>query len=185
MPGSDNYVFGYGSLVPPEGYDVSGLTPNALAGYRRTWGVAMDNSQAIPGYKRYLDPESGTAPSVFVVFLNIVADAGGRVNGVIFPVSPDGLAALDRRERNYDRVEVSNALADPVAATVWTYAGSRAGVERCRAGLRAGRAVISRSYAESVRRGFARLGNGAVAEFEALTEPPPCPIVDLRRVDVP
>lgn len=177
-------MFGYGSLVTPEGGRIAGLTPSSLLGYRRTWGVAMDNSQAIPGYKRYLDPDSGTAPRCFVVFLNIVADAGGRVNGAIFPVSRDELAALDRRERNYDRIDVSAQLAEPVRGTAWTYAGSRAATERFETGRRQGTAVISRAYLEVVRRGFASLGDGAAAEFEALTEEAPCPVVALRRVPV-
>lgn len=181
---STDYVFGYGSLVTPGGERIAGVTANALRGYRRTWNVAMDNSRAIPGYKRYLDPATGTAPPWFVVFLNIVPDAGRHVNGAVVPVSAEELAELDRRERNYERIEVTSSLAEPMAGTVWTYTGLPAAVERFETGIQAGRAVISQDYRQTVLRGFAALGDHAAREFEAVTDPPPCPMVALRRVDI-
>jgi hypothetical protein len=144
----------------------------------------MDNSQAIPGYKQYLDPATGVAPPCFVVFLNIVPDATSHVNGAVLAVSGDQLAELDRRERNYTRIEVTSCLGEAVAGTVWTYTGSPAAIARFHAGLRAGTAVISETYAQAVRQGFAALGDDAICEFQALTDPVPCPLVPLRRVPV-
>ena len=43
-------VFGYGSLAEPRAG-----RPLRLAGWRRVWGVAMDNRVTIPGYKYFLD----------------------------------------------------------------------------------------------------------------------------------
>jgi cation transport regulator ChaC len=184
--GSDQqYVFGYGSLLTPAGDGIAGMVAGQLRGYRRTWNVAMDNSRAIPGYKQYVDPTTGTPPRCFVVFLNIVTDPDRDVNGALFPVSANDLAALDRRERNYDRIEVSSSLAEPVAGPVWTYVGSKGGMERFQTGVHTDSAVISAGYAQAVRRGLALLGNGAEAEFDSMTDPPPCPIVPLRRVPVP
>jgi hypothetical protein len=185
MATGQQYVFGYGSLLTTDAEPIPELTASRLRGHRRTWNVAMNNSQAIPGYKRYVDPVTGNPPAVFVVFLNIVADPGGEVNGALFPVSDEKLAALDRRERNYERIDVTAGLADPVAGSIWAYAGSSAGIERFEVGQRAGSAVISRGYVDDVRRGFASLGADAAAELESLTDPPPCPIVALRRVPVP
>lgn len=185
MAPSEHYVFGYGSLVTPGGERIAGLTGTVLRGYRRTWNVAMDNTRAIPGYKRYLDPATGTPPPWFVVFLNIVPDAGRSVNGAVFPVSGEELAELDRRERNYDRIEVSSSLAQAVGGTVWTYTGVRAAVERFETGMRAGRAVISQDYQQIVLQGFTALGDDAVREFHAVTDPPPCSVVPLERVAVP
>jgi hypothetical protein len=179
------YVFGYGSLLTTNAEPIPELTPSRLRGHRRTWNVAMDNSQAIPGYKRYVDPVTGNAPAVFVVFLNIVADSGRYVNGAVFPVSADELAELDRRERNYDRIEVTSSLAEPVDGTVWTYTGVPAAVERFETGMRARRAVIGEDYHRTVLAGFTALEDDAAREFEAVTEPPPCPIVTLQRVSVP
>jgi hypothetical protein len=185
MAPSEHYVFGYGSLVTPGGERIAGLTANVLRGYRRTWNVAMDNTRAIPGYKRYLDPATGTSPPWFVVFLNIVAQAGRYVNGAVFPVSAEELVELDRRERNYGRIEVSSSLAEPVDGIVWTYTGARAAVERFKTGMRAGRAVISQDYEQIVLQGFTALGDDAVREFVAVTDPRPCSVVPLQRVAVP
>jgi hypothetical protein len=151
-------------------------------GYRRTWNVAMDNSQSIPGYKQYLDPATGARPRCFVVFLNIVADHGACVNGALFRVSSAELAELDHRERNYDRIDVSALVPERVPGAVWTYVGSESGVARYEHGRRANQAVISAAYHDGVKRDFASLGDGAAAEFDRLTDPPNCPIVVLQRV---
>ena len=42
-------VFGYGSLV------ADGAQPCELRGFRRFWGVAMDNRVDLPGYKHFED----------------------------------------------------------------------------------------------------------------------------------
>ena len=71
------FVFGYGSLVRRPG----GI-PCHLLGHRRAWNVAMDNRRTIPGYKYYVDPETGERPPVRVTFLNLYPAAEGQVNGV-------------------------------------------------------------------------------------------------------
>jgi hypothetical protein len=45
--------------------------------------------------------------------------------------------------------------------------------------------VVAHEYRQRVLDDFATLGPGSRARFEALTDPPPCPVVSLRRVDVP
>jgi hypothetical protein len=142
----------------------------------------MDNSVTIPGYKYYVDPVTGERPACFVVFLNIVDDSTSHVNGAVFTVSGSELAELDRRERNYDRIDVSSLVCEPVEGTVWTYVGSGEGVRRFEAGRRANRAVISASYHNDVRHGFTSLGGDSAEQFERLTDPPACPIVPLQRI---
>ena len=137
-------MFGYGSL-PAEKDGV----PCRLRDHRRHWGVAMDNREAIPGYKVYVDPESGERPAVEVAYLSISPHPGASVEGVAFEVTDEELAALDRRERNYDRRDVS-AHCD-IEGRVWAYVGSAAGRRRLAEGLRRGTAVISRGYLEKVR----------------------------------
>jgi Gamma-glutamyl cyclotransferase, AIG2-like len=191
MADRPQYLFAYGSLLGRgdgrggEGPRPEQLQPALLAGYRRTWNVAMDNSQSIPGYKQYLDPATGEPAPGFVVFLNIVADDQRRVNGALMQVSASQLVALDQRERNYERTDVSAALVDAVPGTVWAYLGSSDALARFRAGQRTRTAMIDRAYLEAVRRGFATLGQDTAALFDALTDPPPCPVMALRRVAVP
>jgi gamma-glutamylcyclotransferase (GGCT)/AIG2-like uncharacterized protein YtfP len=137
-----------------------------LRDHRRGWGVAMDNRRTIPGYKFYVDPATGERPAVFVTFVCIWPEPGGTVEGVVFEVDDDGLAALDRRERNYDRRDVSAHVDGD--GTVWAYLASDAGRERFAAGRAAGTAVVSEEYLASVPG----------------TDPPPLPVLPLLRRDV-
>jgi hypothetical protein len=191
------YVFGYGSLAavaaagarqaPARDGDPRGYVTE-LRGHERWWGVAMDNRQAIPGYKRYVDAD-GEAPPVFVCFLDLRPLAGGTrsapaVNGVCTPVSRRALAALDRRERNYRRVDVT-PLVGHAAATVWAYVGSDGGRARAQAGRDAGSAVVAHEYCGLVERGFARLGPREMERYRATTVPAGVPEVALTREELP
>ena len=49
------------------------------------------------------------------------------VNGVALKVGPDELPALDERERNYERREVTGQLSVSLGGRVWAYVGRRAG----------------------------------------------------------
>lgn len=172
------FVFGYGALVT----DVGG-TAAELAGFRRFWGVAMDNSQTIPGYKYYVD-EDGARPDLYVAYLDIEPDASASVNGACTEVEHDGLDALDDRERSYTRVEVTDAIEDP-PGRVWAYAGSREGRGRLSRGLEIGRAVISREYLDRVEAGFRALGPDEYDAFRSSCASDGLPVRDLVRVDLP
>ena len=150
------FVFGYGSLA-----EFGAGRPLRLPGWRREWGVAMDNRVTIPGYKYFLDG-AGARPSVCVGFLDVVPDPEACVEGVVFEV--DDLGGLDARERNYRRVEVDG---------LWLYTG----LEEARERFAAGPTVVSRAYLGSVRAGLAAYGLGFDAE-------PGVPVLDLERVDV-
>ena len=167
------FVFGYGSLLRRDG----GI-PCRLLGHRRAWNVAMDNRRTIPGYKYYVDPETGERPPVRVTFLNVYA-AAGSVNGVALPVSPEELGRLDRRERNYDRIDVTERLDADLGGTVWTYIGSAAARER----FETGPAVVAQDYFDAIRGDFA--ATGGLEAFERSTDPLTVPLRRLRRVDVP
>ena len=167
------HVFGYGSLL--EG---GAGTPCRLAGHRRRLGVAMDNRRTIPGYKYYLDAATGGRPAVCVAFLDLVPDPACSVLGVAFAVADGDLEALDARERNYTRVEVTGSLDTDLGAPVWAYSGLDDARERYARARAAGRAVVARAYLEGVHAGFAAHGLG----FDTAPE---VPVEALERVDVP
>jgi len=154
------FVFAYGSLL-----GVEAAAPCVLHDHARGWDVAMDNRETIPGYKYYLDGDGGR-PAVYVTFLAIRLQPGASVAGAVFAVDDAMLAALDRRERNYDRRDVSDLV--DVDARVWAYVGSEAGRARCVAGRAAGTAVVAQQYLEQVRH----------------AEPPDLPVRSLLRRDV-
>ena len=168
------WLFTYGSLLP-----AGEARPCDLTGWRRSWGVAMDNAVDLPGYKHFVTPE-GERPALMVAFLSIAPQAGATVNGVALPVAEDELPGLDDRERNYARVDVTEAVDPRLDGRVWAYAGLDAARERLARGLREGRAAIASSYHERVVAGFEGLGQRE--RFERLTAPTPAPIVDLEVV---
>jgi len=177
-----DHVFGYASLTSDMRREGEELC--RLRGYRRSWNVATDNSLTLGRYKIYLDPVTGEQPAVFVTFLNLVPVEDASVAGVLFPVSAAALEVLDRRERNYERREVSTEISEPVDGLVWCYFGTPAAEARHGEGSAAGRAVVSREYFERVRGGFAACGKRALADFEETTDAPGCPILELERVDL-
>ena len=149
------------------------------------WGVATDNVRAIPGYKMYLKRSDGTRPAVFVAFVDLEPHPGSVVNGLVRAVSDAELEELDRRERNYDRVEVTGQLEGFDGGRVWTYVGSAAGRQRLRRGRAEGRAVVSRDYLEKVLGGFGRLGVDERRAFDESSVLDGLPVWDLERVDLP
>ncbi len=188
------FVFGYGSLAAR----VVGLTEGVaghrlarggfvteLAGARRTWGVAMDNRHDLPGYKYYTDA-AGRRPRAFVAFLDLrPADgAGAAVNGLCLPVDDESLAALDLRERNYERVDVSDRI-EADGARVWAYRGTPAARQRLQEGLRTDTAVIDAGYLRAVRAGFAALGDAEERAARASLAPEGIPVAELTRHDLP
>jgi cation transport regulator ChaC len=181
-----NYVFGYASLVALE--DAEAL-PGCLRGYRRCWGVAMNNWEGGEGAKHWLDRDDGERPHIRVAYLDLREEEGSSVNGLVLPVDADRLAELDGREINYARVDVAaafeSALSPPPAGDalrVFTYVGLDAARQRCRQGVAEGNVFVSRDYAAGVRRAFDQLAPGALAEFDRTTDPLPFPERDLRMV---
>ena len=178
-------LFGYGSLVATLGFvpsrerDELGYVCD-LTGHRRRWTVAMDNSTTIPGYKYFVDPQTGERPAVYVAFLDVHPEGQTDVNGLAFPVTDADLSALDLRERNYVREDVTAAIRPEPGATVWAYIGS----PEARARYEAGTAVVSAGYLRDVEAGFARLGAAEAARFAASTDPPACPLRELTRIDL-
>src|SRR3954453_22465735 len=140
-----------------------------LRGYTRRWQVAMDNTRDLPGYKYYVDPETGERPAIYVAYLDLAPDPETSTTGIKFAVDEEALEALDRRERNYERVEVAEGL--------WAYMGTQAARGRFERGRANGTAVVDRAYYERVTEGLAQIG--------ASLDRPPVPIRTLARIDMP
>ena len=175
-----DHVFGYGSLVL-EGPGAIAVLP----GHRRVWGVATDNVRHIPGYKLYLDRSDGSQPEIYVAFVDIEPDPASSVRGLVRPLADGELEDLDARERNYDRIDVTDLIATDFGGPVWTYRGSAEGRERLARGRAEGRAVVSRDYLEKVRAGFAALGPEHERAFAASSSLDDLPVLDLERLDLP
>jgi hypothetical protein len=188
------FVFGYGSLIAwarpvlTRELKADGFIAD-LAGLRRVWGVAMDNRRDLPGYKYYTDA-GGRRPDVFVAYLDLVpahpapGEPPAKLNGVCLPVDDAALERLDRRERNYERVDVSDRVAAD-GARVWAYIGVAAARERLAEGRRTGTAVIDAGYLRTVQAGFVALGDGELGVVQASLDPGDLPVVELTRHELP
>jgi gamma-glutamylcyclotransferase (GGCT)/AIG2-like uncharacterized protein YtfP len=136
----------------------------------------MDNTRDLPSYKYYVDPATDERPAVFVSFLDLERDARSRVSGILFEVDEPVLAALDLRERNYGREDVTDAVDPRPGGRVWAYFGNEDARARFARGRLEGTAIVVASYYERVRADLERIG--------AALEEPPLPIMRLRRVDL-
>jgi hypothetical protein len=121
----------------------------------------------------YVDPETGERPAVEVAYLSISPHEGERVDGLAFPVSDEQLAELDRRERNYERCELTNLIGADLGGRVWAYVGKAEARLRLARGRRRGTAVVSHGYLDKVR-----------AALGAVTVPSDLPVRTLLRRDV-
>ncbi len=177
------FVFAYGSLAA----DLRGSHPAQLAGRRRTWGVAMDNRFDVPGYKHYRLRADGSRPPVCVAFLDLLDDdPRATTTGVCVPVDNAQLPLIDHRERNYERIDVTESLADGgPGGVVWAYVGTSTGRRRLQDARERGCAVISRDYLERTRAAFAALGPAALARFDDGAAARDLPVWDLDRVELP
>jgi hypothetical protein len=145
----------------------------------------MDNACDVPGYKSYRLRADGSRPEVFVAFLDIEVDAASAVTGICMPVTEHDLAELDRRERNYDRVDISDAIDGCAPGRIWAYRGSFAGQARLREGLAAGRAVVSRDYLGGVLAAIAAFAPDEAAFVARSPAEAGLAVLDLERIEVP
>lgn len=149
----------------------------------------MNNWEGGDAVKHFLDPETGERPRIRVAYLDIYEHAGSVVNGLALPVDAERLAAFDRREVNYERIDVSPAF-EPASGPlsldeclrVFTYVGLPAAHERRRRGVLEGNAFVAADYVATVRQAFERFAPEALAEFDRTTDPLPFPERDLRAV---
>jgi cation transport regulator ChaC len=178
------FVFAYGSLASVAA-DAEPLAVATLESWRRTWNVAMDNLESVPGYKYYLDPVTGERPALHVAFANLEWAPGVDCVGFLLPVlHPSVLAALDRRERNYTRLEVTDQVYrepddERPTSRVWVYMGTMAARQRFSTAASAGTAVLQRAYVDGIEQAFA--ARGLTDRYRASTRDPECPVAELTR----
>ena len=89
--GRAEYVFGHGSLVASRGGHVA-----ELRGHERRWGVAMDNTRDLPGYKYYLAARRRPARGVRRLPRRRARRGRRPCSGVCTPVDAGALAAARR-----------------------------------------------------------------------------------------
>lgn len=108
---AETALVGYGSLLSLRSLERTlGRTYTGpflrcvVYGWRRTWDAAMPNKAF------YTETPHGRMMPEAILYLNVRRDAGSSINGVVFAVNQEELAAYDRRESIYDRVDVTGDL---------------------------------------------------------------------------
>jgi cation transport regulator ChaC len=185
----DTWVFGYGSLVSPASMAATiGRTVEAadiavahLDGYGRRWNYGSLHLRG-DWQRDGVRVEQG-----LVVSLGLVEADTETCNGVIVRVSAEELAALDWRERDYERTDVTDLIRiddDRRAPTVATYVPRPSAVERYEAARDRQRAGIRLSYWELVSAAFGQLGDDHLGRYAA-TPAPDVPVVDMTLSMLP
>lgn len=151
------YFFGYGSLVNRATHDFTDPHPARLHGWRRIWRHTT------------LRP---------VAYLTAVPDPGCSIDGLIAHVPGDDWAALDERERAYDRVPAGHAVShpktDPVEIAIYTVPNGKHGHPDAEH-------PVLLSYIDVVVQGFLReYGEDGVARFFETTAGWSAPILNDR-----
>ena len=117
------YIFGYGSIINPQSAEKTlrrNLNKNEivecnLGKYERVWNVV--DSVIISDSKHTLTD---------AVFLNIQKNKDKLTNGVIIEISKVELERFDERERNYDRIDVTENIIPKINdGIVYTYIGKK------------------------------------------------------------
>lgn len=185
------WVFGYGSLVSPESMGTTigrpvlrsdGFVASVLHGFRRSWNYGSLRQRAT------WDGANGRIEAGIVVSLGLVPASDDSTNGAIVRVTERELAALDRRESDYDRVEVTDRIevlpdvdrSAPVR--VYTYLPRPSAIERYETARLRRRAAVKQGYVELVEAAFSALGERQVERYRSSTPTPDVPIVDPERV---
>lgn len=119
MPSSNQFIFGYGSLV--ESQSRARTSPSALYAFPAN----------VAGIQRgWFDQTGGF--SLSTTYLGAVPDSNSNCNGVIFQVSQQQLDAFDERETGYKRdridptnITMLNGARSAPEGDIWFYANTK------------------------------------------------------------
>ena len=196
MQKKEIWIFGFGSIVNIESLERTlgrkivdaDYEFTELQNYRREWNVAMNNNHSISGYKRYFhrfhegEANSGGVVDGYIAFLGLRQCEKSNVNGIIFKVEEDELLALDQREKNYRRVDVSNYVNNLRADRVlYCYMPSEEGLQRYIEGEKMNKLFISVGYERSVEDAFKKAGKAQYCKYRASTLDTSLPRLDLIK----
>ena len=157
------YVFGYGSLISPKSASVGlnrriglkDLQTATLEGFKRCWN-AVERIQ----FDGHDAPSNG-------IFLNLRADSGSEVNGVLLALQKAELEQMKLREKNYDCSDVTGQIVEPPAGNVYTFITppDRSATPNLR------RAWVPASYFNLIRNALKLYDAQFVIAFENSTDP--------------
>lgn len=138
---TDDFFFGYGSLVNRQTHVYADTSPATIRGWRREWRKSFAYGQT---------------------FLSVVPDASAQIDGLVARVPGGDWGALDIREAGYERLPLApEQIIAPRAVEAQIYAVAREG-----SALPGPDAPVTLSYLDVVIEGFwTEFGPAGVARF--------------------
>ena len=155
------YFFGYGSLVNRATHNFTGARGATLKGWRRVWRHTA--------LRR-------------IAYLTVVPDPTSEIEGLIAEVPGQDWAALDERERAYDRINATHQVqhALPHAPEIAVYS-----IPEGKHGRPTGDFPVLLSYLDVVIQGYHReFGASGVARFFDSTDGWDIPVINDRDAPV-
>lgn len=181
------YLFVYGILVSPEQvvatldhpFDREKMSNAILSGWERAWNVASDK---VSHPERTLLSPDGSEFDGVTVALGIEQRGGGsECDGAVIPVTDADLPDFDRRERSYDRVDVTSSVTwagKPSDCVVYAYVPRADVRKRVQDAVDDGRPVcIRKGYLDVVHAAFAQISQ--IESFTRLTKASRFPVREL------
>lgn len=152
-------------------------------GYGRRWNYGIMHTHGL------VTPTGDAAGPMTIVALGVIPSSGESTNGVIGWVETTELVELDRRERHYDRVDITELVdADAVDRgdeRVMTYVPRPVAIEHYERARDRGCAAIEQRYWDLVSAAFSALGTVQHERYLETTPPPDVPVLAMDRVPVP
>jgi cation transport regulator ChaC len=183
------WVFGYGSLVSPVSFGFTvgrelamgvDVFEADIGGYGRRWNYGIMHTHGI------VAGSDGDDREMTIVALGVVASPGETTNGVIGWVDDVELVELDRRERHYDRVDVTRQVdagaVDLSGVRVMTYVPRAEAIDHYERARDRGRAAIEQRYWDLVDGAFTALGPDQRRRYLDSTPEPDVPVLTMERV---
>jgi hypothetical protein len=153
-----------------------------LKGWSRRWNYGIRTQ---PGSLKGSD----AARVSVLVALGIIEATEEWMNGVLALVHPEELRRLDARERNYDRVDVSDQIRvledGPFAEVIdraVVYVPRQIAIDIFEEARSDGRAAIEQRYWDLVDGAFESLAPGHGERYRATTPAPTVPVLNVSRV---
>lgn len=147
-----------------------------VRGWRRTWDAA------VPNRKFYTDGVDGRITPRAILYLNVTRDLSTDINGVLFVVNQEELAAYDRRESIYDKVDVSADVDVEVeGGPIYMYV--------CRPEYRIAcssspaDAAVRATYLQMIEEGLSNFDEQFSQRYEESTDIPPANLIIEDRVE--
>lgn len=180
-------LIGYGSLTSREQMAdqlgkpyAGGVEVIHLEGFQRTWTATTPNKWEFPpnGFLLECSHAGDTIVPKWFSALNIRKNDSVAINCCFFIIDQEDLEPIDKTEKGYQRIEVTNNIREFSVANgkIWAYQATPEFTETPKTGEPKNYAV-AKLYLDFLEAGFSELGESYREEFYQTTLPVPEEIV--------